>query len=338
MPEILDTQTLINRDNMERRGLDPDFRYPAYRFATLAALSKNIPHFVDLFRLNFIGFLFLTFRTPIAVKEARKRFNNVWRRFFREIFGHWICVVEFTKGGRIHFHLLVQLFDDIRTGFGFPEYALYKEANRAVTGTGLLTCRERRAMRDAIPANEPLRRGWQLLDDGLTDFGFGPIYDLFPVETNGVGVSRYLTKQFLGGLPRQTLADKGAHLVSYSKGCPRAVPTGWRPPSPRFEERLNVLRLVFGFPDRAEFRRRLGSRWAYGLFDLMSWLEFDLGEHWFTRDIHTVTVNVIRQIQESSRLNHFLGDLLPDAEATALALYIPPGPPVQLPPPGSIAP
>ena len=40
-------------------------------------------------------------------------------------------------------------------------------------------------MRDAIPVNQNRRRLWKTLDEGLENFGFSPVCDLFPIEMNG---------------------------------------------------------------------------------------------------------------------------------------------------------
>jgi hypothetical protein len=128
----------------------------------------------------------------------------VWRRLFKEMFGHYIVIVEFTKSGRVHFHVIVQVHDDIRTGFDFTAYAEYKRLNEKYNAEGKpLTIKERRDHGDIIGANHALRAIWKKLDRGLTRFGFGPVYDIFPIETNEVAVSRYVTKEFLGGLHLQ---------------------------------------------------------------------------------------------------------------------------------------
>src|SRR5438067_8381407 len=98
---IDDPEQFVRRDYRIRRGLDPDFHYPASRFATVAAFRKNAPHFIETVGLNNVGVLLLTFRSHLRVHEARRRFNNIWRRFFPGIFGHWICMVHFKETWRI---------------------------------------------------------------------------------------------------------------------------------------------------------------------------------------------------------------------------------------------
>jgi hypothetical protein len=147
-------------DEIRREGgLDPEFRYPGRRFATAAAFRKNIPHFINEVGLVHIAVLLLTFRRPVTVKRARRFLNNIWRRFFKGIFGHYALVVEFTKTGRIHFHIVAQVFDDLRTGFNFQHYRDYKIANERAAAEGKpFTCKLRRLLRDPCRPTTPSGR------------------------------------------------------------------------------------------------------------------------------------------------------------------------------------
>lgn len=331
--EYYDPQEVLRRHAQIRRGLDPDFHYTRYRFATVAAFRKNVPYFIDTFGINNLGVLLLTFQSHITVREARRRFNNIWRRFFREIFGHWICVVEFTRRGRIHFHILVECLSDIRTDFGFDEYRAYLLANEKAVGVGpRLTLRQRRALRDAIPANDFLRHCWSIGDTGIPSFGFGRVWDLFPIVTNEIGITRYLCKQFLSGLPLQLRLgrNKGARLISYSKGCPRAVPPGWRPPSDWFPIRLKTLLAIFRMSTRSDLQLALDRRWGYAVLRLCAVLENELGEAWPFWPIFLLAPNVYQAITRDTWLSEKFGTLLPHVQQTIIETTYPDVPP---PPP-----
>ena len=326
-PDLLDPEEMIRRDNKIRRGLDPDFYYPACRFAAAAALRKNIPHFIQAVGLPHVGHLLLTFRNRISVKDARRALNNAWRRFFPSLFGHSITILEFTRSRRLHFHMLLQCPDDILTGFDQIAYTHYKLANESAFANGTpLTCRQRRTMRDAISANDALRTVWRTLDEGLRDFGFGSIFDLFPIQKNEVAISRYLSKQFIGGLPFQGEPEKGARLVSYSRGCPRAVPPGWRPPSKWWETRLTALLRAFSLPDRQHLKERLGRRWAFGILQLIDALE-QRSKYWPDLPASHLALMVRQLVQQCDVLHHYLGELRGDLAATIALRALPPGPP-----------
>jgi hypothetical protein len=319
------------RHNKILRGMDPDYRYPANRIAAAAALKKNLHHFISVVGEENVGFMLLTFREPIDIREARHRLNNAWRRYFRAIFGHSITVVETTKAWRPHIHMIVELFDDIRNGFDFQAYADYRHRNEVANGCGpRLSCKERRALRDAIPANPFLRAIWHTLDAGLTDFGFGPVFDLFPIETNEDALAKYLSKQFLGGIPRQRACDKGARLITYSRGCPRAVPPGWKPPSIWWKRRIEALLRVFMFRDTAQLQERLGKRWAYPILQLMHALEERRPERWPDMWVRELALVIRELICLDRTVKHYVEALLPEVETMIDLTYIPPGPP---PPP-----
>jgi len=337
-PQYIDPEESLRREHKIRRCLDPDFRYTAQHFVRAATFRKNAPHFINIIGIDNVGVLLLTFPNCITVQKARQHFNNVWRRFFREIFGPWICVVEFTQKRRIHFHLLVDCRGDIRTGFGFEEYAVYLEANRKSNGVGpRLTLRERRELRDAIPANDLLRHLWRICDKGIASFGFGRVWDLFPIVSNEVGITNYFSKTFLAGLPLQLKVgpNRRARLISYSRGCPRAVPPGWRPPSDWFPVRLRALLLVFGMAEKIELKNELDNRWAYSVLHLCRWLDQHWHDGWPFMGPAALAPKVFTAITTDERIEHFFGDLRYRV-AHAMEVFIPlPGPP---PPPPSIPP
>jgi hypothetical protein len=332
----IDPNEFLRRDHQIRRGLNPDFRYTGQHFVRATTFRKNAPHFIQTFGINNVGVLLLTFPNCIMVQQARRHFNNIWRRFFREIFGSWICVVEFTQKRRIHFHVLVDCRGDIRSGFGFEQYENYLEANKRSSGVGpRLTLRQRRELRDAIPANDLLCRIWRICDEKIPSFGFGRVWDLFPIISNEVGITTYLAKTFLAGLPLQFKVgpNRGARLISYSRDCPRAVPPGWRPPSHWFSDRLKALLLVFGMSDKMELKNELDRRWAFAVMRLCRWLDTNWHDGWPYTGPAALAPKVFFAITTDERIEHFFGHLR-DRVADAMATYTPPpGPP---PPPPSI--
>ena len=88
-----------------------------------SALAWNVQYFVDTYGLSNVGFLTLTFRDHVTdPKEAQRRFNSLKTHILAKRYRAYIRVMEPMKSGRIHYHLLVALHSDIRTGFDFPLY------------------------------------------------------------------------------------------------------------------------------------------------------------------------------------------------------------------------
>ena len=99
------------------------------------ALQVNVKSFIDYHGIDKVGFLTLTFADDIKdPKEAQRRFNSLRTNFLKQYYQHYIRVVERTKAGRIHFHLLVACKENIRRGLNFRQIAArnYKSANFAI--------------------------------------------------------------------------------------------------------------------------------------------------------------------------------------------------------------
>jgi hypothetical protein len=296
------------------RGFDLNFRYPSNRTAGAAALEKNIPRFVQKLGISKIGMLMLTFPTKISTADASTCWNNALRRELRGLFGHWIRVVEFTKGGRLHMHALVECAADIRTGFDFDAYRNYVEAIRTTT----LSLAQRRGLRNGIGANPILRGLWEQLEACLPEFGFG-VFDLFPIEKDESCVARYLSKQFRSGLPYQARREKGARLISYSRGCPRAVPPGWRPPNPAYCQRMQRLFEVFGIKDKTEARDLLGSKWNFSMLKVAECLDSQMTPFWHEKPVGEIAFRVLRLSLHDPVIEHYVGDHRERLSATIAA-------------------
>ena len=82
-----------------------------------------------------MDFLTLTFADNVTnIREASRRFNSLRKHVLSARYKSYIRVIERTKKGRIHFHLLVALFEDIRTGFDFSsvDSGDYRSANHSL--------------------------------------------------------------------------------------------------------------------------------------------------------------------------------------------------------------
>jgi uncharacterized protein (DUF1330 family) len=123
--------------------------------------------------------------------------------------------------------------------------------------------------RDYSSASPYLRDEWAFLRSQLPEYNFGR-HELLPVRvTAGFGryVARYVTK---AGNTRQD--EKGARLVSFSKGFQRCV---YGPFSKlavvdeRARDRLPKLVKTLGYRSQTHLEMDLGARWRYHLARLM---------------------------------------------------------------------
>ena len=93
-----------------------------------------------------------------------------------------------------HYHLLVVMAEDIRTGFDFAAV-------------------KRKNYQSASPY---LRREWQFWRKTAPKYGFGRT-ELLPIKKTAEGVAKYVGKYVAKHIGQRLPEDKGARLVRYSK-------------------------------------------------------------------------------------------------------------------------
>ena len=75
---------------------------------------------VRIYGIERIGFFTLTFADHVTnLREAQRRFRSIRAHVIVKRYERAIVVWERHKSGRIHFHLVVVLKEDIRTGRKF---------------------------------------------------------------------------------------------------------------------------------------------------------------------------------------------------------------------------
>lgn len=221
-----------------------------------AALAWNVAALARKWGLGRLGFLTLTFGDSVMDgREAQRRFNSLATHVLRGRYLAYIRVVERQKSGRIHYHLIVVLPVDIRTGFDF----------KAV------------AQQDYRSASAALRAEWAFWRKVAPDYGFGRT-ELLPIRSTVEGIARYVGKYIGKHLEARQERDKGLRLVEYSQGARMATTRfSWASPgAAAWRRRLklftHMLCQVRGYPvpSLKALRELLGPRWAY------HWREFIL--------------------------------------------------------------
>lgn len=220
-----------------------------------AALAWNVKYMCEKHGLERVGFLTLTFADHILVMaEASKRFNCLATGVLKKRYSDWIKVGERMVSGRIHFHLLVALPHDIRTGFDF---------DAVMQG-------------DYRSAAKYLRSEWSFWRATAKAYRFGRT-ELMPIKSSEEAIGRYIGKYIAKHLAQREEADKGARLVSYSKGAKMAgTRFSWASPGAQAWRRKVKAFAWLQFqmhgvpPTMRGLAMALGPRWAY------KWREFIL--------------------------------------------------------------
>jgi hypothetical protein len=195
-----------------------------------------------------IGFLTFTFSDDVkTIKEASRRFNSINSWALAGRYREWLSVVQRHKDERIHFHLVVVMDQDIRTGFDF----------------------EAVKRRDYTSASAYLKAEWAFLRQTLPEYSFGR-HELLPVRiAKGFGryVARYVAR---AGNTRQD--EKGARLVRFSKSFQRCVCGPFSKVDfieERSRKRIPQICTALRYRSQTHLEMDLGPRWRYHLARLM---------------------------------------------------------------------
>jgi hypothetical protein len=212
-------------------------------------LAENVKYLADRYGVQRIGFLTLTFAEEVTdFREANRRFNSLRSNFLKGMFDRFMVVVEPTKAGRIHFHLLVVCGSDIRTGFDFDAVA----------------------KRDYRSANEYLRGVWKVLREAMPRYGFGRS-ELMPIRSTSEGMARYVGKYIGKGSRYRGEQFKGARMVRYSQGW-RSVGSrwSWMEHGREWRSWVGDVARILGVPagNMDVLRDRYGRHWAFKMLRL----------------------------------------------------------------------
>lgn len=222
--------------------------FPPGSRRTAFALQLNVQAMCEEFGLQNVGFLTLTFAEHITdPKVAQKRMNSLTTGVLRPRYGNCIRVIERQKSGRIHYHLLVNVGADIRTGVDFTEFAngVYRSA----------------PMR--------LRCEWAFWRKTAKAYGFGRT-ELLPIRSTTEAIGRYVGKYIAKHLNFRQMRDKGVRLVSYSGGRTASTRFAWASKgSQQWRRKLSGFVSMLHHsgsiaePTAESMRRVFGPRWVW---------------------------------------------------------------------------
>lgn len=235
-------------------GLTPK-EFPSAAKRTAFALQLNVAGFVQRHGLERCGFLTLTFADHVTnPEESQRRLNSLMTHVLRPRYGDAVRIYERMKSGRIHYHLLVPVQVDIRTGVDF-----------AAIGAG-----------DYRSAGAALRAEWAFWRRTAKLYGFGRT-ELLPIKSTEEAVAKYLGKYIAKHFDAREEADKGVRLVAYSGRRVATTRFAWASPGAalwRAKLRGFVQCLVdsdaLPEPTFAAMRKKFGKRWAYKLRDVIA--------------------------------------------------------------------
>ena len=182
-------------------------------------LGRNAERFVEEKGIENCGFLTLTFADQTScMKEAQRRFNSLATHVLNERYDSWVVVKERHESMAIHYHLLVDLGWDARTGFDFAAL----QAMPWQTLKNMPPSLRATFWRGLCPSGSKLPAEWAFWRKASRSYGFGR-HELLPVKSTAEGVAWYMGKYLGKHMDHRVPQDKGARLVRYSKRAPRTM-------------------------------------------------------------------------------------------------------------------
>lgn len=213
-------------------------------------LAEEIILMAKKFGLENIGFLTLTFADQVReMKEAQRRFHSLSTHVLQERYERATANVERQASSRLHFHLVVVVGKDIRTGFKFEDLDKYEDLRRYQS------------------ANPALKAEWKFWRKTGPKYGFGR-HELLPIKSSAEGIGRYVGKYVGKHIGQRDERDKGARLVRFIGYGP-----GDRKVSARFawnstggwlwRAKVKVWAKSLGIDNEDVLKERCGPRWAW---------------------------------------------------------------------------
>lgn len=234
----------------QSRFSDSSVRLSTNQRKTAYILRNSIESISERHSISHIGFLTLTFAEHIVcAKAAQRRLNSLLSHVIKQRYKEYVGVFERQKSGRIHYHLLVVLKDDIRSGVNFDELqdGKYRSANKC------------------------LRSEWSFWRKTSKKYGFGRT-ELLPVKSNVQAMAKYVGKYISKHIHNRADEDKNIRLVRYSRNA-RCGTTKFSFNSNGAKEwrrKLAVFKIVveshhddIQINDISDYSKILGPRWAY---------------------------------------------------------------------------
>jgi len=237
----------------------------AHHRRVAALLAWTLIRLAKIHGLERLGFLTLTFPDHVTdPAEAYRRFKSLTAGVLKVRYLDFVRVFERQENGRIHYHLVVVLRDDIRSGFNFE---LARDAYRAH--------RERR-FRDETrlwslaagdgEAGRRLKAEWAFWRKTSKLYKFGRT-ELLPIKSTAEGIAKYVGTYIDKHVGHREERDKGVRLVGCSAGA-KAGTTRFAWNSPGYwvwRKKLQLFAFSRGCGSMEALLKQFGEKWAWKL-------------------------------------------------------------------------
>jgi hypothetical protein len=255
-------------------------------------LRLNVGSFVEHWGRNHCLFFTITDMAGLHPSQFARRWNAYMVRG-----GNWIRsyirVLEPQKSGRPHYHLLVAVeWDTCPDLFNWDAFDECDKERRTNGRSQLFRELRERYKASAAPELVSL---WSILRKVLPRYGLGRA-ELLPLRKGKEAISEYVGKYLEAGLVLRRHSWKGSRRIEFDRRakdawiiCSRVF--SWNSPGAKaWRERVGQIAGALRVLDMEGIRRRLGSRWAYHLREIITLSD---EQEWgnFLSTISTLAIN-----------------------------------------------
>ena len=253
------------KQSAPENGNPPSVPVAKSAYKTEFCLKENIRLAVEKYGIEHLGFFTVTFAKPVfSAKTAQRHLNSLLTHVIRSRYGNrYIIVFERHESGAIHFHFVVFVEKDIRTGFDWDlarqAYEAQRQRNFAVAGRLWTAAAEKAENGDF------LRGEWKFWREARKRYRWLGRCQMLPIRSTAEAVAKYTGGYIAKHMQHRREEDKGVKLVRYGKGMHWArsriafnSPHAWL-----WREKLKMFALQNGCGSLEALKRKFGKRWSY---------------------------------------------------------------------------
>jgi hypothetical protein len=241
-------------------------------YKTEHCIKENIRIAAETYGLETLAFFTLTFAKPtFSAKCAQQRMNSLLTNIVRKRYGtRYLGVLERHETGAIHFHFVIHVGEDIRTGF---DWNLAGAAYAAAREKNFNKARQLWGAAAASAKNGNFLRGeWAFWRGTRERYRWLGRCELVPIRSTSEAIARYTGGYIAKHMQHRRKEDKGVRLVRTGKGM-RFVNSHIAFVSPKarlFRRKLAAFVAqphiqAAGVREYADMKRVFGKKWGYHL-------------------------------------------------------------------------
>jgi len=251
-------------------------------YKTEFCIKTNVELAAKFYGLGHLGFFTQTFAKRVySAKKAQQRLNSLLSNVIRPRYGNrYIVVFHRHESGAIHFHFVVYVEKDIRSGFDWDLKRRAEEAQEEgdfVEARRLWTAATERAKNGGF-----LREEWKFWRGMRKRYRWLGRCEMLPIRTNAEAIAKYTSGYIAKHMQNRRPEDKGVRIVRCGKEMCRAHSRlAFNSPGPRrYRRKLAAYAAqphvrAAGVEEYGDMKRVFGKRWGFHLHETILAMKLD---------------------------------------------------------------